>query len=278
MRYFLCGLVVGLFLVSKTNAQKPFKDYNQICYYVLEYQPDSTDVKNKKKEDMVLLINEGQSLFLSFNQFAYDSVSYQMYKKTGNAGGNMAVATAYRTDFMYRIYKNNDSIETLDKGGRDFFLYNEKIADMQWILQPDTATISGLKCQKASLNFGNRKWTAWFAPSIPLLTGPYKFAGLPGLIVKMQDSRQFYVFTLRSIQNRKSQYQALGMIKPPTRTTKQKFLEYVNLYKENRFQMDQQNGIKFTSGADEIKKRLDTLAKKDNNRIELVSETREENE
>jgi hypothetical protein len=40
---------------------------------------------------------------------------------------------------------------------------------------------------------------AWFAPELPYSDGPYKFNGLPGLIVKIADTRNQYVFELLSI-------------------------------------------------------------------------------
>jgi GLPGLI family protein len=48
--------------------------------------------------------------------------------------------------------------------------------------------IGNWEAQKATTEFGGRKWTAWFCEEIPLSDGPYKFKGLPGLIVKISDA------------------------------------------------------------------------------------------
>lgn len=68
-----------------------------------------------------------------------------------------------------------------------------------WELRGDTSTICGYKTQKATCNFGGRSWVAWFAPELPYSDGPYKFNGLPGLIVKVSDTRNHYDFELISI-------------------------------------------------------------------------------
>lgn len=45
------------------------------------------------------------------------------------------------------------------------------------------------------MNFGGRIWTAWFAPEIKIADGPYKFSGLPGLILKLEDDKGDYRFS-----------------------------------------------------------------------------------
>ena len=54
--------------------------------------------------------------------------------------------------------------------------------------------------QKASCDFGGRRWEAWFTPEIPYSEGPYKFCGLPGLILNIADTDGHYVFELLSIE------------------------------------------------------------------------------
>ena len=56
--------------------------------------------------------------------------------------------------------------------------------------------IGEYETQKAETQFGGRTWYAWFTQQIPLQDGPYKFGGLPGLIVKVQDSKGDYSFDL----------------------------------------------------------------------------------
>ncbi|MCL1668789.1 GLPGLI family protein [Elizabethkingia ursingii] len=58
--------------------------------------------------------------------------------------------------------------------------------------------------QKATTEFGGRKWTAWFSTSLPFSDGPYKFYGLPGLILKIIDSSNNHDYELISIKKIKS--------------------------------------------------------------------------
>ena len=66
---------------------------------------------------------------------------------------------------------------------------------------PEKKTIAGYECQQAFTSFGGRTWEAWFTRNIPLSEGPYKFYGLPGLIVKVRDTHDNYVFELLSFES-----------------------------------------------------------------------------
>lgn len=47
---------------------------------------------------------------------------------------------------------------------------------------------------------GGRQWIAWFTNEIPFQDGPFKFYGLPGLIVKLEDSEDYHKFLLKGNQ------------------------------------------------------------------------------
>ena len=70
--------------------------------------------------------------------------------------------------------------------------YLEQLCQRQnWSLtNGQLVTILDHKCHKATLTFGQRVYTAWYAPDIPIHYGPYKFEGLPGLIMQIEDSRK----------------------------------------------------------------------------------------
>lgn len=56
---------------------------------------------------------------------------------------------------------------------------------LPWILSStETAEILGFDCRKATLQFRGREYSVWYAPDIPVSEGPWKFSGLPGMILK----------------------------------------------------------------------------------------------
>jgi len=78
--------------------------------------------------------------------------------------------------------------------------YEEKWEGQEWTLQADTATFLGHPCQKATCRWRGRDYIAWFAPDIPIRRGPWKFGGLPGLIMKIHDVDSLYVFEAVAIE------------------------------------------------------------------------------
>lgn len=59
-------------------------------------------------------------------------------------------------------------------------------------------------CVKATAKFRGRTYEAWFASDIPIFNGPWKFGGLPGLILSLTDSKNEYHFECIGIENLKN--------------------------------------------------------------------------
>lgn len=76
-----------------------------------------------------------------------------------------------------------------------FFVYPDSVPSLEWnFSDEETDSIMGYDCRKATVEFAGRNYTAWFTPEIPLPFGPYKFGGLPGLILKLEDSERQYIW------------------------------------------------------------------------------------
>jgi GLPGLI family protein len=68
---------------------------------------------------------------------------------------------------------------------------------MNWKILPEKEKIGEFTAQKATTDFVGRQWIAWFTSEIPIQDGPYKFHGLPGLIIKIEDSSRSHSFILK---------------------------------------------------------------------------------
>lgn len=102
-----------------------------------------------------------------------------------------------RSNINYSIEKDKKNQKTTfkDRIGRDVYIYEED-RPISWKILPETTKIGEYKVQKAETDFAGRKWTAWFTTDLPYQDGPYKFGGLPGLIVKVEDDKGEYSFDL----------------------------------------------------------------------------------
>ena len=81
--------------------------------------------------------------------------------------------------------------------------HKERYPEQIWEIVSDTMTVCGQLCQKAVCRFRGRDYTAWFTPNIPLAYGPWKFGGLPGIILKVTDKDNLYAFECVRISTHK---------------------------------------------------------------------------
>lgn len=80
------------------------------------------------------------------------------------------------------------------------FQYEDETGILPWKITKETDTILTYTCHKATLKFRGRDYIAWFTTDIPLNDGPWKFSGLPGLILKVEDTQQLFSFSLIGLE------------------------------------------------------------------------------
>ncbi|WP_078770740.1 GLPGLI family protein [Elizabethkingia occulta] len=261
-----------------------FISNGQIRRFIYEYTtvPDSTNSINKKTNIMYLDISQKGSGFFDGQKYISDSTLTSMAKK------NQFMMPPRDSKFIdYRITKEYPSYKLT-------FLvstYNKKLSVIDirkqlWHIEKNTDKYKGFSIQKATTNFAGRKWVAWFTSDIPIPDGPYKFYGLPGLILKLEDNTGSHKFNLIGIKNNIPDYNypILNTRSPKIDIS---FEKYIEIYKEYRrdpakdYRIEVMKGNIFDSLDDngnietpqQKLKELDALLKnkikKDNNILEL---------
>lgn len=81
--------------------------------------------------------------------------------------------------------------------------YKEPNPFMKWIITSERDSLLGYQCIKATTKYGGRSYIAWFAPDIPVPYGPWKFNGLPGLILVIRDTEKNFCFECCGIKQEK---------------------------------------------------------------------------
>ncbi|MEM6770380.1 MAG: GLPGLI family protein, partial [Bacteroidota bacterium] len=81
------------------------------------------------------------------------------------------------------------------------FIVSDQLAPFEWTILPDTKEIAGYNCHAATTHFRGRNYTAYFTPEITLSGGPYKYNGLPGLILEISTEDGSYAWHCKSITN-----------------------------------------------------------------------------
>ena len=194
--------ILSLFAMPFVMAQQGTR-----FVYQATLTPDSTNVE--KKTELAYLDTDGKkSVFYAENAMKRDSLMERM-RTTQNF--NREQMQSLRSNLQFTIEKDltNQSLIYKSRIGRDNYSYSET-PTFDWKILPETVKIGDYQTQKAETKFGGRTWYAWFTQEIPLQDGPYKFSGLPGLIVKVQDEKGDYSFDLMQTKKIAEIYQPLN--------------------------------------------------------------------
>ena len=179
-----------------------------LCQYDYNLLEDSTNRNSAKNTAMVLQIGSHLSKFCTSTSLTGDSIHYYNQDVDLNTFTQLFSKAMYMAKpgsllAMYVIYKNYPTPGSMffTAYGDHIFYKLEQPLKMVWELDnQQDSVILGFNCQKARTSYAGRNYTAWYAPQIPVSEGPYKFNGLPGLILKICDTKNEHCFTLTSMK------------------------------------------------------------------------------
>lgn len=75
----------------------------------------------------------------------------------------------------------------------------------------------GYKCKKAVTIFNKREYIAWYTSSIPISERLYRFKGLPGVILDIQDTKGYDKFKVIAITKKQVEISSIQNGIPVTR-------------------------------------------------------------
>ena len=208
-----------------------------IATYSMEYQEDSSRSNWIRQTDMLLLFGQNSSKFISSNFYIADSLT--RISKSADEFIKLVTSTTSPVPLVYfqtEIIKDyrNKKLTVLDYViGEGSFKYHERMDVCSWNVTNDTSSIMGYRTQKATCKFGGREWIAWFTTQIPYSDGPYKFTGLPGLILMIHDTRRHYVFEILSLKKPSYPLKVDYKDIPYFETTKQEFFKSKDAFRED---------------------------------------------
>jgi len=154
-----------------------------------------------KKTHYNLIIRNNEAIYYndlsdSLNQFNYKDVIVDS-KKIGEFTKVKLGDNHYEYVTQNILYKNytkdtiifNETIPVKTKA-----IVGENLHLFKWNILPTKDTlILGYKCQTATADFRGRKYTAYFSQELNSFGGPWKFDGLPGLILSVSSQDKYFI-------------------------------------------------------------------------------------
>jgi GLPGLI family protein len=243
MQTFL--LIIFSLVFSSAFAQnKEIED--QIKYkaiYELTYAPDSTDINELNTEDFNLFLGNKVSIFASRGRTMSDSLKMNLQGRDIGSMDFEERAKRTKTEFESVIYKGfpEEKISYSYKILRDNLRYEEDLNQFSWEILPENKLIEGYQAQKATTTFAGRNYIAWFTSEIPISEGPYKFNGLPGLILEISDVQNHYNYKLKSFEKFKNPASVELKVSHFIKSDKKEILESIKEYKLDPFAVVERN-------------------------------------
>lgn len=258
-----------LFILFALVLSNIFFAQNITFIYQLRYKPN-LNKDSLITRDYYLDVLGKQSVFRSDNDRRSDS----LVEKTGYGLGRNPL-------FVNQIYIQKNLV-TMNITKTVTTLFNDnyliKINDqLHWQILPEKIDIGDWSCQKATVLYGGREWTAWFTQSIPLQEGPYVFNGLPGMIVRISDRLSDYEFAL--IKTKRSDKNNMFALRKGKEISLEAFNKiqanyyndpYAEIKARNiKFQVGDANGNIIPTDMNTLTKNLRKQIKENNNPIEI---------
>ena len=214
--------------------------------YRMVYVKDVENPDKKTENTMMLQIGNELSKYFDYSRFISDSLyNVLAEKKTAKSEVSTQVINQQLGSLPLEIFKNypKGKITTVDRVPFDTYTFEEDMESPDWALERDTVTVCGYSCKKATTTYFGRNYTAWYAPEIPISDGPWKFFGLPGLILKVEDDREHYSFECIAIEKPTWGSTIYTGTSKPFGITKERFYKLLKEFNDNPAAMVEGTGL-----------------------------------
>ena len=160
--------------INITGSSTPFKSlYNYNKYVELDKSTFNKSTLSTKNNNTEMSEDDDSILF------------YTISDKNNN--------------LVYKDYNTNSFFAKHQISNR-FFLVKESLDFFNWKLEDAKKQILGFSCQSATMEYRGRQFKAWFTADLPI-GGPYKYDGLPGMILEIESTDGFIAFKAVGIKN-----------------------------------------------------------------------------
>ena len=182
--------IIAVFLLSAfSSVSNHIKCQTLVAKYILSQHKTS----GLEVDTFLLTSNNDQSIYISHNNISGTQLGMQeSYDEEGTTTYTFSEPIGDSIHLQYFIDRDHNKIISREKyslanGSYQYYIIEEILPQINWSIIPEFKKIGELKCHKAITRFRGRTYEAWFAPSVPSNIGPWKFHGLPGLIVDIRE-------------------------------------------------------------------------------------------
>lgn len=197
-------------------------------------------VRDKEKNEIrtyfdILQSGREYTKYFGYPIYQVDSVIYRrdINKITEQEDNDISNQYGFMgaSPYIILIHNRTKEIACYDRVFTDHCVYTDSVP-IAWQLGEGSEMVCGHTCSVATAQFRGREWTAYYAPDIPVGRGPWKFGGLPGLILRIEDTTGDQRFTAISIRTAHSDIY-MDKDRDDFKTTRERFNKQLKDYKND---------------------------------------------
>ncbi|MEG1229789.1 MAG: GLPGLI family protein [Flavobacterium sp.] len=176
--------------------------WSQVNDYKITYKKFESNLKR----DAVLYVKENQPTVMQ--TIMASTVPIKVIKDTtyiNENGATVRESSGGHTDYSkfpddyIKIDHSKNKIEMIKDIHKRKYLVTDEL-NYEWKITSETKKIKNYTCYKATTNFRGNNFEVWFTPDIPINAGPWKWYGLPGLIVEATDTDKSEIYLLEKVE------------------------------------------------------------------------------
>lgn len=229
--------VASVMANDRDTVYRAVYELNEVYSYIgNDWEPDLTDEKSEvkfRKDILRLELYPESSFCYSYHTWMTDSLKMEpngekIWDEMFRAwyrGGRSGEPTYPHMRNTWKIIKDRaeNTMTVYDFYDNEHYQYADSITSFDWVITDTVSQKNGYDCLLATCSYRGRDWNVWFSTDLPWHDGPWKFSGLPGLVVSAYDADGLYRFDLKDI------YPVANPVRPwikkPKNISRQKFLQ-----------------------------------------------------
>lgn len=206
-KYILMVVSIGLLLSNTLMAQKGEPVVISVIYQ-FNHVSDLNKPDRRYQQEMILRLGQNESRYSSWTSEYNIKQAQKRAKESYGGGGAVRIATGMpiaivksegiNDNELFQFIKENKLIRVATLGMLDYFI-EIPIPKIDWKIEEETKKIGNYICQKATGIYAGRNYIAWFTTELPFQNGPWKLAGLPGLILEAYDAKNEVSFLFKEL-------------------------------------------------------------------------------
>jgi len=247
MNLIFLGLMLLPLALSAQNNQKGKIIYQQertIEFDESRYEQMSEEQRNKMKERMkkwgkekkTLVFNKEASVYRNFKaeKDAKDPATWE-----SESGGGRGHWRRMKSQSIIYLSHTDQTVVEQQEAFDKKFLIEAPVEEKKWKITGKQEMLSGHRCMHAVWQKNDSTTVeAWFAPQIPVSSGPNGYGGLPGMVLKVDVNQGEFVMVAKEVRLEEVD----ETIVKPDKGKKVSREEFEKIMKEKREEMREMRG------------------------------------